>query len=63
MLIGHVSDELYSALADGALEFVNDRGESWEARSRASGSVPGRWIAAKTPRPASLKPNGANLGN
>src|SRR5829696_4297654 len=39
MLIGHVSDERYVALADVALEFVNARGESWEARSRASGSV------------------------
>jgi hypothetical protein len=27
MLIGYVSDERYSALADVALEFVNDRGE------------------------------------
>src|SRR5262245_12562657 len=39
MLIGYVSDECYSALPDGLLEFTNDRGESWEARSRASGSV------------------------
>src|SRR5260370_4188939 len=39
MLIGYVSDERYAALADVLLEFVNDRGESWEARSRASGSV------------------------
>jgi hypothetical protein len=39
MLIGYVSDERYSALADVALEFVTDRGESWEARSRASGAV------------------------
>lgn len=39
MLIGHVADERYVALAEVALEFQNDRGESWEARSRASGSV------------------------
>src|SRR5205823_4165083 len=39
MLIGYVSDERYAALADVLLEFVNDRGDSWEARSRASGSV------------------------
>ncbi len=39
MLIGYVSDERYVALPDVLLEFVNDRGESWEARSRASGSV------------------------
>lgn len=39
MLIGYVSDERYVALPDVLLEFVNARGESWEARSRASGSV------------------------
>jgi N,N-dimethylformamidase len=39
MLIGHVSDEYYAALADVMIEFLNDRGESWETRSRASGSV------------------------
>src|SRR5947208_171427 len=39
MLIGYVSDERYVALAEVLLEFTNDRGESWEARSRASGSV------------------------
>src|SRR5262249_20810111 len=39
MLIGYVSDERYVALADVALEFVDARGQSWEARSRASGSV------------------------
>ena len=39
MLIGYVSDERYVALPDAMLEFINDRGESWEARSRASGSV------------------------
>ena len=39
MLIGHVSDERYVALPDVLLELINDRGESWEARSRASGSV------------------------
>ena len=41
MLIGFVSDERYVALPDVLLEFTNDRGESWEARSRASGSVYG----------------------
>jgi hypothetical protein len=39
MLIGYVSDERYVALPDAILEFTNARGESWEARSRASGSV------------------------
>jgi hypothetical protein len=39
MLIGYVSDERYSALHDVALEFVDDRGRSWETRSRAAGSV------------------------
>jgi N,N-dimethylformamidase len=39
MLIGYVSDERFVALADAVLEFTNARGESWEARSRASGSV------------------------
>src|SRR6476661_4440596 len=39
MLIGYVSDEQYAALADVALEFLNAGGESWEARSRAGGSV------------------------
>ena len=38
MLLGYVSDETYSALPDVLLEFT--RGDqSWEARSRASGSV------------------------
>jgi hypothetical protein len=39
MLIGYVSDERYLALPEVALEFVNSQGESWEARSRATGSV------------------------
>lgn len=39
MLIGYVSDERYSALADVQLEFINESGASWETRSRASGSV------------------------
>ena len=39
MLIGYVSDERYLALSDVALEFVDDRGRSWEARSRATGAV------------------------
>src|SRR5215471_12554317 len=39
MLIGYVSDERYGGLADVLLEFTNDRGDSFEARSRASGSV------------------------
>ena len=39
MLMGYVSDERYSALHDVALEFVDDRGRSWEARSRATGAV------------------------
>lgn len=37
--LGYVSDERYVALADVALEFINDQGQSWEARSRASGAV------------------------
>jgi N,N-dimethylformamidase len=39
MLIGYVSDERYAALADVLLEFTNDLGQSFEARSRATGSV------------------------
>src|SRR6187200_949101 len=39
MLIGYVSDEKYVALADVFVEFINAHGESWEARSRASGSI------------------------
>src|SRR5262249_20840938 len=39
MLIGFVSDEKYVALPDVLLEFMNSAGESWEARSRAGGSV------------------------
>jgi hypothetical protein len=39
MLIGYVSDERYCALPDVALEFIDDAGRSWEARSRATGSV------------------------
>jgi N,N-dimethylformamidase len=38
MLIGYVSDERYVAMPDVLLEFRKD-GESWEARSRASGAV------------------------
>jgi hypothetical protein len=38
MLIGYVSDERYVALADVAVEFCAD-GRSWEARSRAGGSI------------------------
>ncbi|MDB5306220.1 MAG: dmfA2 [Gemmataceae bacterium] len=39
MLIGYVSDERYVALPDVALEFIDPHGNSWEARSRASGAV------------------------
>ncbi len=39
MLIGYVSDEKYVALPDVALEFLDATGNSFEARSRASGSV------------------------
>lgn len=39
MLVGYVSDERYVALADVLLEFIDARGNSIEARSRASGSV------------------------
>jgi hypothetical protein len=49
MLIGYVSDAQYVALADVAVEFTNERGESLEVRSRASGSIHG-----DLPRPASM---------
>ncbi len=39
MLIGCASDESYSALSDVLFEFIDARGQSWEARSRASGAV------------------------
>ena len=39
MLIGYVSDEKYSALADVSLEFISKEGRSWATHSRASGSV------------------------
>jgi hypothetical protein len=39
MLLGYVSDEKYVALPDVLLEFTDGRGGSWEARSRATGSV------------------------
>jgi hypothetical protein len=39
MLIGYASDERYTALPDVLLEFTDSRGNSWEARSRASGAV------------------------
>jgi hypothetical protein len=39
MLIGYVSDERYVALPDALLEFIAANGDSYEARSRASGSV------------------------
>jgi N,N-dimethylformamidase len=48
MLIGHVSDDRYSALAGVWIEFESGDGGSWETRSRASGAVhadlpPGRY--------------------
>lgn len=39
MMIAYVSDERYVALSDVLLEFENDAGDSFEARSRASGAV------------------------
>jgi hypothetical protein len=39
MLVGYVSDERFAALPDVLVEFTDARGQSWEARSRASGSV------------------------
>lgn len=39
MLVGYVSDERYVAQAHVLLEFVDARGNSFEARSRASGAV------------------------
>ncbi len=49
MLVGYVSDERYAALPDVAVEFTDARGHSYEARSRASGSVhaelpPGEYV-------------------
>ena len=38
-LVGYVSDERYVAVPDAVLEFVNSAGDSFEARSRASGAV------------------------
>src|SRR5438132_2253687 len=39
VLIGYVSDERYVALADVLLEFIDAQGNSFEARSRASGAI------------------------
>src|SRR5436190_23827467 len=39
MLVGYVSDERFAALPDVLVEFTDARGASWEAQSRASGSV------------------------
>ena len=39
MLIGYASDENYSTLSDALFEFIDHLGQSWEARSRASGAV------------------------
>lgn len=39
MLIGYVSDERYVALPDVLLEFIDSHGNSFEARSRATGAV------------------------
>jgi hypothetical protein len=39
MLLGYVSDERFSALSGVLLEFTDARGQSFEACSRASGSV------------------------
>lgn len=39
MLIGYVSDERYLALSGVELEFLDHRGWSWPARSRATGAV------------------------
>ena len=52
-LIGYVSDERYVALPDAVLEFVNAAGDSFEARSRASGAVsrshPRRRVSSRHP--------------
>jgi hypothetical protein len=50
MLVGYVSDESYVALAAACLEFTNDRGDSFEAHSRATGAIycdlpPGEYLA------------------
>ena len=39
MLIGYISDERYLAISDAQVEFINANDESFETRSRASGSV------------------------
>jgi hypothetical protein len=39
MLIGYVSDERYVALPDVVLELISSGGDSFEARSRASGAI------------------------
>ncbi|HEY2910997.1 MAG TPA: N,N-dimethylformamidase beta subunit family domain-containing protein [Gemmataceae bacterium] len=39
MLIGYISDERYAAVPDVLLEFLDEAGRSWDARSRASGAV------------------------
>ena len=39
MLIGYISDERYLSISDAQVEFINSSGESFETRSRASGSV------------------------
>ena len=39
MLIGYISDERYLSIPDAQVEFINSSGESFETRSRASGSV------------------------
>lgn len=41
MLIGYVSDERYVALPDVQVELINQQGQSWAFRSRASGSIHG----------------------
>jgi len=58
MLIGYVSDERDQALADVACEFLDDRGRSFEARSRAGGSV----HADLTPGPYTLVLQRAGFG-
>ncbi len=59
MLVGYVSDERYMALADVALEFINDRGESWEARLCATGAV---HLDVPAGKAIGSRPNDQDLG-
>src|SRR5262245_39434703 len=42
MLIGYVSDEKFVAIPDAQVELVDQNGNSWELRARASGAIRGK---------------------